>query len=73
MAMVNDILRRVQAGILSWYTFQDNPSVLYVGGEEEPVYEYLTKLQGERKLKVVTRISPASSADFHKLEQKLRI
>lgn len=68
--MVNDILRRVQAGILSWYTFQDNPSVLYVGGEEEPVYEYLTKLQGERKLKAVTRISPASSADFHKLEQK---
>lgn len=70
MADVSSIIRRVQAGILSWYGFRDDQSVLYVGGEEEPVYEYLTRLQGERKIKVVTRISPASSADFHKLEQK---
>lgn len=70
MADVSSIIRRAQAGILSWYGFRDDQSVLYVGGEEEPVYEYLTRLQGERKIKTVTRISPASSADFHKLEQK---
>lgn len=70
MADVSSIIRRVQAGILSWYGFRNDQSVLYVGGEEEPVYEYLTRLQGERKIKTVTRISPASSADFHKLAQK---
>ena len=70
MADVSSIIRRVQAGILSWYGFRDDQSVLYVGGEEESVYEYLTRLQGERKIKTVTRISPASSADFHKLAQK---
>lgn len=70
MADVGGILRRVQTGILSWYNFQAERSVLYVGGDDEPVYEYLMRLQGERKIKDVTRIAPASPADFPKLDKK---
>jgi len=70
MTDVSGILRRVQAGILSWYNFQAERSVLYVGGDDEPVYEYLMRLQSERKIKAVTKIAPASPADFPKLDKK---
>lgn len=52
-----NIIHRVQTGILSWYEFLSGSSVLYIG-DKEPVYDYLQQLAHEEKIHEVCLISP---------------
>lgn len=65
-----EIIRRVQTGILSWYGFESDQSVLYVGDEGEPVCDYLRLMVREGKLHEVIRISPGHLPHFSESGQK---
>lgn len=65
-----DIIRRVQAGILSWYRFEAGQSAVYVGDEKEPVYIYLRQMADGGRLHKVVSVSPERLADFSVSGQK---
>lgn len=41
--MKRDILRELEANIISWYDFKENSKILYCGEKENAAYEYLKK------------------------------
>lgn len=58
-----NIIHRVQAGILSWYEFLSGSSVLYIG-DKEPVYDYLQQLAHEEKIHEVRLVSPENLSEI---------